>query len=797
MGNCCSASAIDADAALATLQEEAPELIIEGEEFLFAFAFTRDQVYFTNFRILIKDKQGMFGSSIAWKTIPYSAIQAFFVETAGVFDTSVTLGLWPSGWSGGDFSAEAMMPSACYTISFSKDDVDLFALQRLLNGKIFNPSSTEAVEVVPLPEGAEDGGAMSNFLDVLGGDARSIDPAVVQQQLRADPPVLLPDEAVDFAFKCGRDTYALTSSRMLIMDVKGVTGKCVRYTSYLWSCIKAFAVQTPGAFLDRDCEIKLWNGIAHVEECFFSMDLRDSGTDIMAVQRYLTDRILGQDEAPPSAEADAGAAEDDSGSWMEWFTGDSRQIDAEEADRMFHESVKLLQGGETVEMAFKASRDTILFTTKRLVVIDVKGLTGQQVEYKSIPWGCVQSFALQSAAAFLDLDTELMIWTDIFHSYVREEEKAENPDDEDKVWYVATPGPVSYVAIDFQKDKVDLATVGRYIASRCARLGSQTSMPQVAYGGGLMAPSEPGMLEEFVSWLGDDYRMCDPLELDAKLRDDAAMLLPDEAVQMGFVCGRDAVVFTTHRAMQLDTQWLGSKVLYLSMPWTKIKTYAVRSAGTWDLDAEMRLGIYAPWYNKEIGAGLTIDFSKGRCDILAVNTFLSCQTIGAADGSSSVAREVLPPCPEGPIGEFFSWMGDDFHQIPAAAATEKFASYPPILLQGEAVELAFKCGRDFYMATTKRWIKVDAQREDGGKVAFESVPFSSVPCYAVTTAASNPFDQDAEIALLTAFGEWGFDVKKEQGDIMAAYTVMNKKCVLDGLGAPRSSPQLELDVERI
>jgi len=793
MGGCCSAEAIDADEALATLQAEAPELVIDGEDFLFAFAFMRDQVYFTNLRILVKDKQGMFGSSIAWKTIPYSAIKAFFVETAGALDSDVELGLWPSGWSGGDFSEERMMPSPCYTLSFKKDAVDLFALQRLLNGKIFNPSSTDAVEVVPPPE--EDAGTMSKMMDMLGGDARAIDPTVVQEQLRADPPVLLPDEVVDMAFKCGRDTYALTSSRMLVIDVKGMTGKCVRYTSYLWSCIKAFAVQTPGAFLDRDCELKLWNGIAHVEENLFAMDLRDSGTDIMGVQRYLTDRILGQDEAPPSAEANGeGTAESTLGTIMEWFTGDSRQIDADEADRMFHEDVRLLQGSETVEMAFKAARDTILFTTKRLVVIDVKGLTGSQIEYKSIPWGCVQAFALQSAAALFDLDSELKLWTDIYHTYERVEEEAENPDDEPKVTFVPTAGPVSYIAIDFQKDKVDLSAVGRYLASRCARLGSQTSMPQVAYGG--MPPGEPGLLEGFVSWLGDDYRMCDPLELDAKLRDDAAMLLPEEAVQMGFVCGRDAVVFTTHRAIQIDTQWLGSKVLYLSLPWTAIKTYKVQSAGTWDLDAEMKLGIYAPWYNQDVGPGLTIDFSRGRCDILAVNTFLSCQTVGAADGTSTIAREVLPPCPEGPIGELFSWLGDDFHQIPAAAATGKFKSAPAILLADEAVELAFKCGRDFYMATTKRWIKVDAQREDGGKVSFESVPFASVPCYAVTTAASNPFDQDAEIGLLTIVGGWGFDVKKEQGDIMSVYTIMNRKVVLNGASLPVAAA-MEVEVEQI
>ena len=100
------------------------------------------------------------------------------------------------------------------------------------------------------------------------------------------------------------------------------------------------------------------------------------------------------------------------------------------------------------------------------------------------------------------------------------------------------------------------------------------------------------------------------------------------------------------------------------------------------------------------------------------------------------------------------------------------------------------------MATTKRWIKVDAQREDGGKVSFESVPFASVPCYAVTTAASNPFDQDAEIGLLTIVGGWGFDVKKEQGDIMSVYTIMNRKVVLNGANLPVATA-MEVEVEQI
>ena len=52
------------------------------------------------------------------------------------------------------------------------------------------------------------------------------------------------------------------------------------------------AEQTPGAFLDRDCEIMLWNGIGHIGDQFFTMDLRNSGTDIMAIQRYARKQVI-------------------------------------------------------------------------------------------------------------------------------------------------------------------------------------------------------------------------------------------------------------------------------------------------------------------------------------------------------------------------------------------------------------------------------------------------------------------------------------------------------------------------
>jgi len=44
-----------------------------------------------------------------------------------------------------------------------------------------------------------------------------------------------------------------------------------------------------------------------------------------------------------------------------------------------------LQPDESVDAAFKSGRDSFLITTKRIIVIDKKGMTGKSVEYKSYP----------------------------------------------------------------------------------------------------------------------------------------------------------------------------------------------------------------------------------------------------------------------------------------------------------------------------------------------------------------------------------------------------------------------------
>ncbi|MFZ3587808.1 PH domain-containing protein [Bacillus sp. DJP31] len=64
---------------------------------------------------------------------------------------------------------------------------------------------------------------------------------------------------------------------------------------------------------------------------------------------------------------------------------------------------------ERVEKAFKLIRDLIVFTDKRLILIDKQGITGKKTEYHSVPYRNITHFSVETAGTF-DLDAELKIW---------------------------------------------------------------------------------------------------------------------------------------------------------------------------------------------------------------------------------------------------------------------------------------------------------------------------------------------------------------------------------------------------
>merc|ERR1711862_59329 len=122
----------------------------------------------------------------------------------------------------------------------------------------------------------------------IGNNSIQIDPSEGYEHLKeSDPQLLFPEEKVMMAFQGrggkGRDSTYFTNLRVLIRDVKGLSGKQKKYQSIPYKSIKAFSVETAGS-MDSDVELKLFGkgGIGTMKFDFVS-----GKVDILNVNRFL------------------------------------------------------------------------------------------------------------------------------------------------------------------------------------------------------------------------------------------------------------------------------------------------------------------------------------------------------------------------------------------------------------------------------------------------------------------------------------------------------------------------------
>lgn len=69
----------------------------------------------------------------------------------------------------------------------------------------------------------------------------------------------------------------------------------------------------------------------------------------------------------------------------------------------------ILVGGEQIISSYKSVRDGVVFTTKRIITINVQGVTGKKKDFTSLPYNKIQAFSVETAG-FLDTDCELELW---------------------------------------------------------------------------------------------------------------------------------------------------------------------------------------------------------------------------------------------------------------------------------------------------------------------------------------------------------------------------------------------------
>lgn len=93
--------------------------LIDGESIFATFKTIRDQVVFTNKRVIAANVQGITGSKVDYTSIPYRKINTFSIETSGTLDLDCEIQLYISELGRVDFEI--------------KGDFDIVGFNRLIS----------------------------------------------------------------------------------------------------------------------------------------------------------------------------------------------------------------------------------------------------------------------------------------------------------------------------------------------------------------------------------------------------------------------------------------------------------------------------------------------------------------------------------------------------------------------------------------------------------------------------------------------------------------------------------------
>lgn len=586
----------------------------------------------------------------------------------------------------------------------------------------------------------------------LSNDMVEIDKVNAEKKLRASSNVLLEPgkEHVLMAFKVGNDKTFFTSKRILFRPKGWLFSGSTKYHSLPYHSIVAYAVQTAG-LIDMDMELKLWTEMPDLPflQLEFRKGTRSEKADIFAILKLMNKVVLEPTTMTNSSllEVTSTGSRPNIADAYHFLSNNAEEINARETERVFKTDFPILQEDETVEMAFRVGRDTTLLTSKRIMRVDVQGITGKSVEYQTIPWDCVKAFAVESAGRF-DSDAEMTIWTNM--PYLKKFEQ------------------------DLRKGRADIVAIQRVFANRV--LGTSPKprvLPLETSGQGVVSAQQSfGSAMDILHWLGGNLSTVNAQEAERRLRSTVPVLQAGEHVELAFgkKKGRgDMTYMTTKRILFVDvkkTIFGKDKVEYMSLPYESIGAFAVETAGTLDLDSEFKVwttiqpppppGGDPPPPPPPGLSMLDVDLRRGT-DIFGIQKLLYARVLGVGALQSSFLEQDSTSEPPNPT-DILHWLGNNAAEIDPRQADHKFRNSVPILQSGETVAKAFKTYRDVTLLTSTRVLIVDVQGLTGKKVEYRSIAYMSIGGFGVQSAGT--FDSDAEFRLYTTL-PWMAIVKQD------------------------------------
>eukprot|EP00928_Gymnodinium_smaydae_P062905 TRINITY_DN4663_c0_g1_i1.p1 TRINITY_DN4663_c0_g1~~TRINITY_DN4663_c0_g1_i1.p1 ORF type:complete len:805 (+),score=78.73 TRINITY_DN4663_c0_g1_i1:62-2476(+) len=540
------------------------------EKVQLALQVGRTTTLLTSRRILRIRSLGL-GHATSYLSIPYEVVQAFRVESAGIFELDSEFDVWT------DLPG---LPNVKQGLR--KSNADVKAIQAFVSNKVLGVVR----EDVPAPSSFTQASSMgiNDLAQWLSKDHVNISIAVAERFAR-EHSVLQEEgeEWVHLAFSSRRDMNIFTNKRLIRMTVMGSKGTKVIFTSIKYQAIRAFGFQTAGGKLDLDEEVMIYTGIAppfpipqhegkELQPCpfevclsYIQIELRRGSTNLLALQRFLSQKVVGGNPSSLiQSNSERTHSVDPFTELHHLISWHAKKVDATKIEDILKEASVLL-GTERVLFAFKILNDLLVWTDMRFISVDSKrSLTGTKTMYLSVPYSSVKAFGFTSAVAW-DSDSEITMWTNVYwqlsrlHWYIR---KGENDEE-----------------ASMQMKDVMHALGDKIIRQR-------TGLQSAAL---LQKESAPAG-DDVMAWLGGDADKLDASETESMFRENVPVLFEDEHVKFACRSPRSITMLTTKRAVQALVIGLnGKRRLYLSVPYTSVGAFAVRIAGRRDLDSEVAL----------------------------------------------------------------------------------------------------------------------------------------------------------------------------------------------------------------
>jgi len=108
------------------------------------------------------------------------------------------------------------------------------------------------------------------------------------------------------------------------------------------------------------------------------------------------------------------------------------------------------------------------------------------------------------------------------------------------------------------------------------------------------------------------------VNIESIIKEFEPILIENETIEKAFKLIKDMFIFTNKRLILVEKQLVGSKVDYLSIPYSSIKKFSKESAGILDLDADLKI-----WLTNDSNPSITKQFGKGGNNINDVYRILS------------------------------------------------------------------------------------------------------------------------------------------------------------------------------